>query len=150
MAQDGSTRHPRSLVSSPFIHTIQVRFRDTDAQGHVYFGNYFEFCDEALSAYMRALGMSWQELLKRGTDLFYASATCDYLGSARFEDLIHVEARIVRIGNTSITSEFTVRSDDGEVLTKARLVSVCVDANTREKTRVPEEFRAALAAFEEA
>lgn len=127
---------------------MQVRFRDTDLQGHVYFGNYFEFCDEALSAYMRTLGMPWQELVARGTDLFYASATCDYLGSARFEDLIHIEARIAKIGNTSITSEFVVRSDDGEVLARARLVSVCVDPETREKTRVPEEFRAAVAAFE--
>jgi acyl-CoA thioester hydrolase len=127
---------------------MRVRFRDTDAQGHVYFGNYFEFCDEALSAYMRALGMPWQELLKRGTDLFYASATCDYLGSARFEDLVHVEAQIVKIGTTSITSEFTVRGDDGQTLAKARLVSVCVDSSTRQKTRVPDEFRDALAAFE--
>ena len=127
---------------------MQVRFRDTDLQGHVYFGNYFEFCDEALSAYMRALGMPWQELVARGTDLFYASASCDYVGSARFEDVIHIEARIAKIGNTSITSEFVVRSDDDEVLARARLVSVCVDAATREKTRVPEEFRKAAAAFE--
>ena len=117
-------------------------------QGHVYFGNYFEFCDEALSAYMRALGMPWQDFVARGVDLFYASASCDYLGSARFEDLIHVEARIAHIGNTSITSEFTVRSDDGDALARAKLVSVCVDANTREKTRVPEDFRSAVASFD--
>jgi acyl-CoA thioester hydrolase len=129
---------------------MQVRFRDTDSQGHVYFGNYFEFCDEAMSAYMRALGMPWQELVGRGIDIFYASATCDYVGSARFEDLIHIEAEIDRIGNTSITSKFTVRSDEGAVLARAQLVSVCVDPKTREKTRVPEDFRAAVAAFENA
>jgi len=126
---------------------MRVRFRDTDLQGHVYFGTYFEFCDEALTAYMRALGMPWQELVERGTDLFYASATCDYVGSARFEDLIHVETHIASIGNTSFTSEFTVRSDEGDVLARARLVSVCVDASTREKRRVPEDFREAVASF---
>jgi len=135
-------------VRTPFVHTMRVRFRDTDVQGHVYFGNYFEFCDEALSAYMRALGMPWQELVKGGTDLFYASANCDYLGSARFEDLIHIEAGISSIGNTSITSEFIVRNEASEVLAKAKLVSVCVDPATRTKTRVPEAFREAVAAFE--
>ena len=135
-------------MTTPFIHTMHVRFRDTDQQGHVYFGNYFEFCDEALSAYMRALGMPWQELVRRGVDIFYASATCDFVGSARFEDRIHVEARIAKIGNTSITSEFTVRDDDEGVLARAKLVSVTVDPATREKIRVPEEFRAAVAAFE--
>ena len=69
---------------------MQVRFRDTDSQGHVYFGSYFEFCDEAYSAYMRAMGMPWQELVESGTDVFYASATCDYLGSSRFEETIPV------------------------------------------------------------
>ena len=124
-----------------------MRFRDTDVQGHVYFGNYFEFCDEALSAYMRAIGMPWQELVKGGTDLFYASASCDYLGSARFEELIQIEVQVSKIGTTSITSSFVIRNEAGEVLAKATLVSVCVDPSTRSKTPVPEAFREAVASF---
>lgn len=135
-------------VSQPFIHTMRVRFRDTDVQGHVYFGNYFEFCDEAYSAYMRAIGMPWQELVKSGTDMFYASATCDYLGSARFEDTIHIEARISEIGNTSVTSGFIIRNEAHEVLARATLTSVCVDPKAREKKRVPDRFREAVARFE--
>jgi acyl-CoA thioester hydrolase len=127
---------------------MRVRFRDTDVQGHVYFGNYFEFCDEAYSAYMRAMGIPWQELVKSGTDMFYASATCDYLGSARFEDTIHIEARISKIGNTSITSSFVIRNEASETLAKAILTSVCVDPTTRAKTRVPERLRRAVAKFQ--
>jgi acyl-CoA thioester hydrolase len=135
-------------VHAPFIHTMQVRFRDTDVQGHVYFGSYFEFCDEAYSAYMRAIGLPWHEMVQSGTDMFYASATCDYLGSARFEDTIHIEARISKIGNTSITSVFVIRNEERETLAKATLTSVCVDPNSREKKRVPDAFRDAVAAFE--
>ena len=127
---------------------MRVRFRDTDVQGHVYFGTYLEFCDEAYSAYMRALGIPWQEMVEQGTDMFYASASCDYLGSAKFEDTIHVEARISKIGTTSITSKFVIRDDDGNVLAKATLISVCVDPRTRRKTRVPDSFREKVAAFE--
>lgn len=127
---------------------MPVRFRDTDSQGHVYFGTYFEFCDEAYSAYMRAMKMPWQDMVQSGTDMFYASATCDYLGSARFEETIHVEARIAKIGNTSITSAFVIRNDAGETLAKATLTSVCVDPKTREKKRVPDAFREAVADFE--
>ncbi len=133
-------------MSEPFVHTMRVRFRDTDVQGHVYFGNYFEFCDEAYSAYMRSLGIPWQEMVAAGTDMFYASATCDYLGSAKFEDVIHIEARISKIGNTSITSDYVVRNDAGEELARATLTSVCVDPATRQKTRVPDVFREAVAA----
>jgi acyl-CoA thioester hydrolase len=127
---------------------MQVRFRDTDVQGHVYFGTYFEFCDEAYSAYMRAMGLPWQEMVKSGTDMFYASATCDYLGSARFEDTIHIEVRVDKIGNTSVTTAFVIRNDDGEVLAKASLTNVCVDPTTRGKVRVPDVFREAVAAFD--
>jgi len=129
---------------------MRVRFRDTDVQGHVYFGNYFEFCDEAFSAYMRAMGMPWQEMVKNGTDMFYASASCDYLGSAKFEDTIHIEARISKIGTTSITSAFVIRNEASEVLARATLTSVCVNPKTREKMRVPDAFREAVATFEEA
>ena len=135
-------------MKAPFVHTMTVRFRDTDVQGHVYFGTYFEFCDEAYSAYMRALGMPWQDMVASGVDMFYANATCDYRGSARFEDTIHIETRVARIGETSVTAEFTIRDDAHELLATAKLTSVCVDPATRKKVRVPDAYRQAVAAFE--
>lgn len=127
---------------------MPVRFRDTDAQGHVYFGNYFVFCDEALSAYMRAIGFPWQEMTKGGTDMYFVNANCDYLGSAKFEEDIHIETRISRMGNSSVTTEFMIRNAQGETLAKVRLTSVSVDPKTRTKVQVPEVFRAAVTAFE--
>lgn len=132
-----------------FVYTMRVRFRDTDMQGHVYFGNYFVFCDEALGAYMRAAGMPWQDMVKTGTDMYYVNARCDYMGSARFEEDVHVETRISRFGTSSFTSSFTIRNDRQETLANASVTSVCVDPKTREKVRVPDAFRAAVAAFEE-
>lgn len=117
-------------------------------QGHVYFGNYFVFCDEALSAYMRALGFPWQALVESGTDMYYVNATCDYLGSARFEEDLHIETHVSRVGNSSFTGTFVVRNDAQETLAKASVTSVCVDPGTREKVRVPDRFRDAVAAFE--
>ncbi len=117
-------------------------------QGHVYFGNYFVFCDEALSAYMRAMGMPWQEMVKSGTDMFYVNANCDYLGSARFEEDIHIETCISAVGSSSFTSTFVIRSSAGETLANASVTSVCVDPKTREKVSVPDRFRHAVAAFE--
>ena len=128
---------------------MRVRFRDTDMQGHVYFGNYFVFCDEALGAYMRAIGMPWQAMVKSGTDMFYVNASCDYLGSAKFEEDVHVETRISKVGSSSVTSTFVIRNSQGDPLANASVTSVCVDAKTREKVRVPDRFREAVAAFEE-
>lgn len=137
-------------MTRPFVYSMRVRFRDTDMQGHVYFGNYFVFCDEALGAYMRAVGVPWQDMAKSGTDMFYVNATCDYLGSARFEEDVHIETRISRIGTSSFASSFVIRNDGGETLAKASVTSVCVDPNSREKVTVPVALREAVAAFEEA
>ena len=35
-------------MSNPYCGTIKVRFADTDANGHAFFGNYFVFADEVL------------------------------------------------------------------------------------------------------
>ncbi len=117
-------------------------------QGHVYFGNYFVFCDEAMSAYMRAIGMPWQEMVKAGTDMFFVNANCDYVGSARSEEDVHIETRISKIGTSSVTTSFVIRNSQGETLANASVTSVCVDPKTREKVRVPEPLREAVAAFE--
>jgi acyl-CoA thioester hydrolase len=133
----------------PFTYTMRVRFRDTDMQGHVYFGNYFVFCDEALGAYMRAIGTPWQEMVKGGTDMYYVNARCDYSGSARFEEDVHIETRISKIGSSSFTGTFVIRNSQGQTLANASVTSVCVDPSTREKVRVPDVFREAVAGFEE-
>jgi thioesterase-3 len=118
-------------------------------QGHVYFGNYFVFCDEALGAYMRAIGMPWQDMVKSGTDMFYVNASCDYLGSARFEEDVHIETRISKLESSSVTSTFVIRNDQGDTLANANVTSVCVDPKTREKASVPDRLREMVTAFEE-
>jgi len=129
-----------------FEHPISVRFADTDMQGHVFFANYLTFCDEAMTAYLRHLGVPWQTLVEGGADMFYVKATCEYRGSATFEDALRVETAITRIGETSFTTRFSVRDPSGQVIAEAETVSVCVDPETRSKTRVPDRLRDAVAA----
>ncbi len=132
-----------------FAHDMSVRFADTDAQGHMFFANYFTFCDEALSAYMRAIGFPWQRLLELGVDMFYVNASCDFKGRARFETQLAVHARIGRLGTTSFTSEYAVYDGDGDApIAEARLVSVCVTHPGGDKTRIPDELRDAVARYE--
>ena len=130
-----------------FEYPMQVRFADTDAQGHVYFANYLTYCDEALAAYMRHLGCPWQRLVEAGVDMLYRNATCEYRGSVRFEEVVRIEPTIAKIGRTSVTSRYVLRGHDGAVIANAELTSVCIDLATREPTRVPDLLRDAVAAL---
>ncbi|MGB5811848.1 MAG: thioesterase family protein [Polyangiales bacterium] len=135
-------------MGEPHIHTMRIRFRDTDAQGHVYFANYLVFCDEAWGAYTRHIGMPYQDLVKLGIDTFYVSAQCEYLGSAVYEDEIHIETHVTRIGTSSVTLSFEIRDDARKTLAKATVTCVCVDPETRKTARVPDELRVLIAEFE--
>lgn len=127
---------------------MQVRFADTDAQGHVYFANYLVYCDEALAAYMRHIGCPWQDLVRDGVDMFYVASNCAYRGSARFEDIVTIETRISTIGNTSVTSTYVIRGPDGGLIAEAELTSVCVDVASRAPVRVPDRLREVVARSE--
>jgi acyl-CoA thioester hydrolase len=139
------------LTTDRFKHVcpIRVRYIEVDAQRHVFFSHYLNYCDVALIDYMRDIGFAYQDMLDSGVDMFYVEASCQYKGQARFEDLLHVHTRIGCLGNTSFTYEFAIRKQPEDVLiATAKIVSVAVDAETEQPIRVPDALRKAVARFE--
>jgi acyl-CoA thioester hydrolase len=134
-----------------FRHPIKVRYVEVDAQRHVFFGHYLTYFDVALVEYMRAIGHTYPNMIDAGVDMFYAHADCDYRGRARFENLLHVHARIGQIGNTSFTFEFAIfRQPEDELIATGSIVAVAVGAETEQPTRVPDTLRTAVRRYEEA
>ena len=132
-----------------FFHPIQVRYADTDAQGHVFFSNYLTYFDEAHGAYFRAIGVPWPKLMEMGLESYHVSVHCDFKGSAFYEDTLHVHARIARIGNSSYTFECAIyKEQSDELIASGTITAVFVTPETRQPTRVPDEIRQAVAAYE--
>jgi acyl-CoA thioester hydrolase len=126
-----------------------VRYVEVDAQRHVYFGHYLTYFDVALVEYMKAIGCAYQDLLDSGVDMFYVETGCQYRGRARFDDLLHVHARIGHIGNTSFTFEFAIyKQPADELIAAGKIAAVAVDARGEQPVRVPDELREAVARFE--
>jgi acyl-CoA thioester hydrolase len=132
-----------------FYHPLRVRYMETDAQGHVFFGNYLTYFDIGLLEYTRAVEYSYQDMLDSGVDMFYVESTCQYKGRAYFDDLLHVHTRIGHIGNTSFTFEFAIYKQPAEeLIATGRITAVAVDPETAQPVRVPDELREAVARFE--
>lgn len=132
-----------------FTFPLKVRYADTDAQGHVFFGNYLTFFDEASGGYLQAIGFPWKKLAELGLDIFYVDAHCTYKGSATFDDWLEVDARMGRIGNTSFTIECAIyRKGEDQPIVSGHVTSVVVNPKTRQPVRVPDEIRQAAAQFE--
>lgn len=133
-----------------FYYPIRVRYVEVDAQQHVFFGHYYTYFDVALVEYMRAIGFDYAAMVASGVDMFYVASECQYKGRARFDDLLHVHARIGHIGNSSFTFEFAIyKQPVDELIATGKIVAVAVDAGTKRPVRVPDGLREAVAWFEQ-
>lgn len=132
-----------------FYFPLRVRYVETDAQRHVFFGNYLTYFDVGLTEYTRAIGYAYPDMVASGVDMFYVEAGCQYKGRAYFDDLLQVHCRIGHIGNTSFTFEFAIyRQPTDNLVATGKIVAVTVDAKTEQPVRVPDELREAVARFE--
>ena len=132
-----------------FYEPLRVRFAETDLQGHVFFGEYLTYFDEALTQYQHAIGCTYADLVATGVDMFYIHAECDYKSRAFFEETLNVHARTGQIGNSSVTFEFAAfKAHNDELVATGKIIAVVIDPKTKKPTRVPDEFRDAVARYE--
>jgi acyl-CoA thioester hydrolase len=132
-----------------FFEPIRVRFAETDLQGHVFFGNYLTYFDEALTRYHHVIGCTYQDLVASGVDLFYIRAECDFKARAFFEEILNVHARVGNIGHSSITFEFAAfKAHNDELVATGKIVAVVINPQTKKPVRVPDAFRQAVAKYE--
>lgn len=132
-----------------FYHPIKVRYVETDAQGHVFFGHYYTYFDVAMMEYMRAIGFSYRDLLDVGMDLLYVESLCRHQAPAYYDDVLNVHTRIGNIGDSSLTFEFSVYKEGSDQLAATgHIVAVNVDKDTRRPMRVPGALRRAVQEYE--
>jgi acyl-CoA thioester hydrolase len=115
---------PRDLTGR-FRHEIavEVRFADTDAQGHVNNASYLTYCEMARIRYWSDVaGGSFVGGTGRPESLILAEARITYRAPVFYGDAVSVQTRASRIGRSSFTLEhrLTARRPDGS----ARLVAV--------------------------
>lgn len=98
--------------------------------GVVYHAEYLVWCEVGRTDYIRALGLPYSELERRGTALAVAEATIRYHQPARYDDLIRVETRLSEVRSRAITFEYLIRnSETGARLATARTLLVSLAAS---------------------
>jgi acyl-CoA thioester hydrolase len=120
-----------------FVHELRVRYGECDPQGIVFNANYLLYFDVAFTELWREAVGPWSLMVERGVDAVVAEANIRFRAPARYDDVIQLRARIVRLGNTSLTTEIDVVRD-GEPLVEGHLRHVFVDTTTWGKTDMPD------------
>lgn len=120
-----------------FAWPVRVYWEDTDAGGVVYYANYLKFLERARSEWLRSLGFEQPELIAAHGGMFVVRRVeAEYLLPARFNDLLHVEARLAGQGTASLVmGQRIVRA--GSVLMTAAVSLVWVKEKSFKPARIP-------------
>jgi len=130
-------------VSFEFETELPVRFRDLDAMGHVNNAVYATYLEQARVDYFESV----LEVPLSEIDSVLASLSIDYERPVRGGS-VTVAVRVPEVGDSSVPMEYEVRDGDGDVAATGETVQVVVDPETGSPRPVPEEWRAAIEAFE--
>ena len=123
-----------------FAWPIRVYYEDTDAQGVVYYANYFRFMERARTEWLRALGVDQRALLNDERRMFVVTGTqADFVAPARFNDEIVVTASLTKLSRATFDIEQNIYRDslDGDLLLRGSVRAAYLDADTLRPMRVP-------------
>ena len=126
--------------AKPFAWPVRVYYEDTDAQGVVYYANYFRFMERARTEWLRALGVDQVRLMAEERRIFVVTETrAEFLAPARFNDQIIVTARLAGLSRATFDIEQNIYLDnlDGTVLLKGSVRAAYLDDDTMRPKRVP-------------
>lgn len=125
-----------------FIHELHPRFRDLDALGHVNNAVMVTFLEQARFQWWRGY-LAGRPFESEG--FLIARVEADYRLPILLEDLVRIEVRCTRIGNSSFDCAYRVlRGADGAVLAEGKTVQVMLDFKTNRPTPLTDAARAWL------
>jgi YbgC/YbaW family acyl-CoA thioester hydrolase len=128
--------------------TLRVRWAEVDMQKIVFNGHYLTYIDTAIAEYWREIGLPYPAgyVERYGSDIYLRKATLEYLGSARYDELLTVCCRVAKLGRSSMTFAFEIYRDSAVLIT-AELVYVNADPAMK-AAPLPEELRERIRKYE--
>ena len=136
-------------MPAPFKTTRRVEFRDTDAAGIVHFSAFFPLMEQAEHELLRALGTSVVTHDELGTLSWpRAAVSCDYVGTAKFEDILEIQVCVARLGTKSVTYDFSFYRG-AEPIARGRMTAVyCrIEGHQPRSLPVPDWLKQRLADY---
>jgi acyl-CoA thioester hydrolase len=128
------------VVNDVFEHAVAIRWRDTDALGHVNNAVFMTYLEEARDAfYTRVLGAEPIYVVVRVEVDFRTEITYE----ARS---VTVRVAVEQLGTSSLTTRETILTPGGEAAAEARVVTVRWDAASRKPVPFSQAERKRLSA----
>ena len=124
----------------PFELPVRVYYEDTDAQGVVYYANYFRFMERARTEWLGSLGVDMVRLQDEERRIFVvAEVNTKFHAPARLRDDLVVTTRLHEMTRVTFDIEQKIYRDntDGELLISGIVKAAYLDADTMRPKRIP-------------
>ena len=124
----------------PFQWPVRVYYEDTDAQGVVYYANYFRYMERARTEWLRSLGIDQLQLLNEDRRMFVVTETsAQFVAPAKFNDEVVVTANLSRLARATFDIEQNIylNSLQGTLLLRGGVKAAFLNADTLRPMRVP-------------
>ena len=133
------------MTHNPHRLRIRVYWEDTDAGGLVYHSNYLNFAERGRTEFVRELGLTQSTLADggRGYAFAVADAQVKFLRSAKLDDELEVETRLIDMGGASANFAQSIkRVDDGTELVRLNIRLGFIALDGGRPARMPADTRA--------
>ncbi len=124
----------------PVVIRFPLHWGEMDAFGHVNNTRYFAWFESARIRTFEKIGVVTDKPLRVGPIL--ATTQCDFLQPIAYPASIRVGCRVSKIGNTSMSMEYEVRTEGADrPSATGSSVIVLMDYETGAKVPIPAEIR---------
>jgi acyl-CoA thioester hydrolase len=127
-----------------FVHGVRVLYGDTDAAGIVYHANYLRFFEAARGEFLRARGLPYAEIERRGLVWPIVESGLRHRRPARYDDLLRISLRVTALGAASVTFDYEALLDSGEVSCSGFTRLACTTRADGRVAPIPPDIRAVL------
>jgi YbgC/YbaW family acyl-CoA thioester hydrolase len=133
-------------MPTEFSITRRIEFAETDMAGIVHFSNFVRMMEEVEHAFFRSLGLS-VSMQHDGMHIGWprVAVSCEFFGPAKFEDVLELKLRIVRVGEKSLSYEVEFILQDKRVaLGKTTSVCCAMESGGMKSIMIPQAIRQKL------
>ncbi|MBQ5738151.1 MAG: acyl-CoA thioesterase [Alistipes sp.] len=120
-----------------FETKIRVEYHHTDQMGIVHHSNYVKFFEVARTEWLRAMGLTYAEMERRGVMMPIVEVNVKYRQPAYYDELISVTAIVEELPMARMIFKYEIRGEDGRDIASGSTTLGFIDKTTRRPQRAP-------------
>jgi acyl-CoA thioester hydrolase len=121
-----------------FETKIRVEYHHTDQMGIVHHSNYIKFFEVARTEWLRAAGLTYKEMERRGVMMPIVDVAVKYRQPAYYDELISVTAFVEEFPMARMCFRYQIKGEDGRDIASGSTTLGFIDSQTRRPQRAPQ------------